>query len=178
MKALEKYLFLNLGYYFDGLDFNINIFLLAIALGMCIACVLVTVNKRNMTLIIKQLIRHEAYDENSAKSLDEIKIQKSFKVRSSLSHIGQLTHIVKVCGGYPFEKKSEGKDKKEEKLNFDTARFYICEAGRDRAMRITEQKEPSYLNTVLGCILIMMIFVSITLLVPEILYLITGLSLL
>ena len=174
MELLKKYLFLNLSYYFSGVDFNINIFLLAIALGMCIACIFITISKRNMTLIIKQLTRHEAFDEASAKTLGELKIERGFKVRYSLSHRGQLTHIVKLAGGYPFEKKAEGK--KEEKIDFDTARFYICAEGRDRATRIIDQKEPSYLNMALGCVLILMLFITLTFFVPEILYLITGLE--
>lgn len=174
MKEFKDYLFLNLSDYFDGVDFSINIFLLAIGLSICIACVFVTFNKRNMLFIIKQLARHGAYSEESAKTLDELRLKKSFKLKSSLSHIGQLTHIVKMSGGYPFE--SESKDKKEKKIDFDTARFYICDKGRDRATRIVEQKPPSYINTALGCVLVMMIFITLTLFVPDILYYITGLS--
>ena len=77
-------------------------------------------------------------------------------------------------GGYPFERKAS--DKKEEKIDFDAARFYICDAGRDRATRILEQKEPSYINTALGCILVVMVFITLTLFVPDILYFITGIS--
>ncbi len=174
MKEFREYLFLNLDYYFDGVDFHINIFLLAIALSICIACVFVTFNKRNMLFIIKQLARHGAYSEDSAKTLDELRIKKSLKLKSSLSHIGQLTHIVKMSGGYPFEREASGK--KNEKIDFDTARFYICDDGRDRATRIIEQKEPSYINTALGCILVVMVFITLTLFVQDILYFITGIS--
>lgn len=168
-EIIKDYLFLNLDYYIDGIDFQINLFLASIAIGICIACVIITVKRRNMGSIIGRLMRHEAYDEGSAKTLDELKIKKSFLVRRSLSARGQLTAIVACVGGYPFEHAGS-----TAKLDLEGARFYISEAGRDRATRINGQQPPSYLNTVLGCILVILVFGIIMLFVPDILSFITG----
>ena len=168
--TLEEYFFLNLNYYFPNCDFQINIFLLALAVGMCFAAILVTVYKRNISNIVRQLTRHEAFSKESAKTLEELKIKPGFLVKSSLSKRGQLTAIVAMTGGFPFEKTADGK--REEKIDFSTASFYI--KNTDRASRINEQKIPSYINASLACLLILMLTVILTLLVPDILTLITG----
>ena len=169
---LKDYFFLNLNYYFKGVDFQINIFLLSLALGIAIATVLVTVSKRNLSNIIRQLTRHGADSEASAKTLQDLKIKPGFIVRSSLSRRGQLSSIIAMVGGFPFERKTEGK--KEEKIDFSTAAFYI--KNNDRASRINEQKIPSYLNAALAALLIIMLTVIITLLMPDILFFLTGIE--
>ena len=169
---LKDYFFLNLNYYFKGFDFQINIFLLALSLGIAIASILVTVYKRNLSNIVRQLTRHGADSEANAKTLADLKIKPGFTVKSSLSKRGQLSAIVGMVGGFPFEKKTEGK--KEEKIDFSTASFYI--KNSDRAARINEEKFPSYVNAILAAVLIIMITVIITLLMPEILTFITGIE--
>ena len=55
-KSIYDHLFLDLGYYVDGVkDFPINLFILAIAFGICVACYAITAHKRRMSIIIKQL---------------------------------------------------------------------------------------------------------------------------
>ena len=81
---LKDYFFLNLNYYFKGVDFQINIFLLSLALGIAIATVLVTVSKRNLSNIVRQFTRHGADSEANAKTLLDLKIKPGFIVRSSL----------------------------------------------------------------------------------------------
>ena len=172
LELLESYLFLNLNYYFKGVDFQINIFLLSLALGIAIASIVVTVYKRNLSNIVRQLTRHCADSEANAKTLQELKIKPGFIVRSSLSRRGQLSAIVAMVGGFPFEKKTEGK--REERIDFSTAAFYI--KNPDRASRINEEKLPSYINASLAAILIIMLTVIITLLMPDILAFITGIE--
>ena len=171
-ETLKNYLFSNLDYYFEGCDFQINVFLLGLALGMCVAAFLITLWKRNLSNIVRQLTRHSAFSEDSAKTLSELNIKTSFIVKSSLSRRGQLSAVIAMTGGFPFERKAEGA--KEEKINFDTASFYI--KNRDRAERINEEKFPSYLNTALASILVLMLTVILTLFVPDILTFITGIE--
>ena len=172
LKLFNIPIFLNLNYYFKGVDFQINIFLLAFALGMAAAAILVTVYKRNQSNIIRQLTRHCADSEETAKTLAEMRIDPGFIVKSSLSKRGQLSAIVAMVGGFPFEKKAEGK--REEKIDFSTARFYI--KSPDRAARINEEKIPSYLNAALVATLIIVIAVVVTLFMPYILSFITGIG--
>jgi len=172
LKALEGYFFFNLDYYFPGCDFQINLFILALALGMCIAAILITIYKRNLSYIIRQLIRHKAVSEESSKTLDELKIKPTFFVKSSLKNRGQLSAIVAMVGGFAFEKNNDGK--REEKIDFSTASFYI--KNPDRAARINEQKYPSYVITSIACVCVLFIAVIITVLMPDILYFATGIA--
>lgn len=172
LDLLKDCLFLNLNYYFKGVDFQINIFLLALAFGTAIAIVLVTVYKRNLSNIVRQLTRHGATGAESAKTLSDLKIKSSLLVRSSLSKRGQLSAIVAMVGGFPFEKKTVGK--REEKIDFSTAKFYI--KNIDRASRINEEKFPSYINAALAAILIIMLTAIVTLFMPDILTFITGIE--
>ncbi len=169
-ELFKKYIMLNLGDYFEGADFPITIFVLSIAVGICIACVFITIHKRNMMFMVKALTRHEAYNEDSAKTFSELKLKPGFFLRGSLSRRSQLTSIIGVVGGYPFENNGEGK----RKMDLEGARFFIKPSENGRAMKLAETTEPSYINTTLGCILILMIFITLSLFLPRILELITG----
>lgn len=171
-KLLKDHFLLNLNVYFDGVDFPITIFLILMALCLSVAFFFITMRKRQMAIIIKRLIRVEAFDEERARTLVSLRIPLSFSTRRSLSRIGQLTGIVSVVGGYPFESDDEGKRK--EKIDFTTAKFFIGERGKARAMKIAEGGVPSYLNTFLGCVLTVMLFATVSIFLPEILHLLTG----
>ena len=168
LELLEDYLLLNLGRYFPGADFPVTIFLLSLAVGICIACVFTTIHRRNMAYLIKSLTRYTAYDESSAKTLAELKIKVGFFLRGSLSRRGQITSLVGCVGGYPFERADKGR------LDFATAKFYIKDKSSMRSIRISESTPPSYFNTALGCVLVLMIFITLSLFMPRILELLTG----
>ena len=57
----------------------------------------------------------------------------------------------------------------EEKIDFDTALFYLDEAKLDRARHISEMEAPSIVRAMLFAVLILTIGVCIFLLMPEIL---------
>lgn len=180
MEFVKSYLLLNLKDYFDGgIDFPINLFLLSIALGICVASFILTFHKRYCALILKQLVRHNAYDPENAKTLGELHIKPSFFIRSAFNRRGQLTDMVKRVGAaeYTYEqyvKLQKKKDFKEEKIDFENARFFLSPERIDRIKRLNEEGIPSYLQTALGCILIFAIFVCISLFMPEILSFISG----
>ena len=171
-ELFKEYITLNLGDYFKGVDFPITMFVLSIAIGICIACVFITIHKRNLMFMIKALTRHEAYNEDSAKTLSELRLKPSLFLKGSLSRRSQLTSIVGMVGGYPFE--TSGKQRV--KPDLENARFFIKPSENGRAMKLSETTEPNYINTALGCILILMIFITLTLFLPRILELITGLT--
>ena len=64
---------------------------------------------------------------------------------------------------------------KEEKIDFNTARFFIAEERIGRAEKITAYPPPTYITTALGCVFILALFVCIALFMPEILSFISGL---
>lgn len=169
-ELLKEYITLNLGDYFEGADFPITIFILSIAVGICIACVFITIHKRNMTFMIKALTRYKAYSEDSAKTISELKIKPGFFLKGSLSRRSQLSSIVGMVGGYPYEK--EGADRA--RIDFTKAKFFIKQSESSRATKLSDTAAPSYLNTALGCVLILMIFLTLSLFLPRILEFITG----
>ena len=77
-----------------------------------------------------------------------------------------------MVGGFPFERKTSGK--KEERIDFSTARFYI--KNPERAATVNEEKIPSYLGASLIAALIILIAVVVTLFMPYILSFITGIG--
>ena len=80
-------------------------------------------------------------------------------------------------GGYTLRQHADTSTehgKKAEKIDFDTARFFIKPEGSDRAVSTAESGAPTVINTVLGCILILMIFITLSLFVPDILDFFTG----
>lgn len=169
----KEYLFLNLGDYFEGIDFPITIFLLSISVGICIACVLVAIHRTALARLIKALLRHEANSPESAKTLAELRIKPNFFTRGALSRRGILFHMVGMVGGFPHEREAE-EGKKAEKIDFSTARFFIKPEGADRAVATAERGAPTVINTALGCILILMVFITLSLFVPGILRFFTG----
>ena len=180
LEILKDFISINLKDYIDpGIDFPINVFLLSIALGLCIATFLITFQKRYTVRLIKQLLRHDATNEENAKSLSQLRIKPGFFLKAALSRSGQLTDMVKRVGETKFtykqyKKMQKEKGFKEEKIDFETAKFYIAEDKLDRAKKINEISFPSYINATLCCILILAIFICITLYMPEILTWIAG----
>ncbi len=170
LELLKEYIMLNLNDYFEGADFPITIFILSIAVGICIACVFITINKRNMFFLIQALTRYEAYSEEAAKTISELKLKAGFFLKRSLSSRGQLSSIVGMVGGYPYENSGTIKSR----IDFSAARFFIKPGENSRAMKISDTAPPSYINTALGCVLILMIFVTFSLFLPRILEFLTG----
>ena len=58
---------------------------------------------------------------------------------------------------------------KEEKIDLATAKFYIPTEHSDEAKRIYERSESSPINTVLFCVLLVIIFGCIGVIMPDIL---------
>ena len=179
--ALKEYFLLDIGQYFDGVSFLINIFILSISLGICAAAVCITAHKRYTASIIKQLLRHEAYSPKSAKTLAQLHLEDSFLLKSALSRNGQLTYTVKraECEDKDTGDGKEAVDSNEkyrkDKIDFEVARFFIPEERLDRARAINEQKVPNYFSTVIICLLVMAVSFIVTLFMPDILAFIAGL---
>ena len=92
------YLLINLEDYGFGIDLEICKALFIVTLGVCIAMVMINYNKANMFTVIKQLIRHEVYGEDKAKTLRELGLSDKKGIRYALSHSGQLTRLVRRAG--------------------------------------------------------------------------------
>lgn len=175
-KELFNYYFsINLSDYSSiGIDLPINLFLLAFLIGMLLTIIVVNLIRETNTNIVRKLIRYEAYSENASKTLDEIKLN-NLLTRLTLGSNGMMKKIIKRAGEkeYTYEEYKEAiktKGFKEEKIDFTTSKFYISEDALTEAQRIAEIKNSSLLNTILLCVLITIIVVSLIICMPEILY--------
>lgn len=174
MNFYEKYFLINLKDYPNiGINFEINKILLFLAIGIIIAAVAVNYRKASMTLVIKGLLRHKARDEESAKSLGELKIS-SLGARLALNGSGRLAGIVKRVGAnkYTYEEYIELTKKrgyKEERIDFESAKFYIADEKYEEAKKIFERSDGSLVHTILFCVFIIAIYICLLFAMPGIL---------
>lgn len=179
-KIFYDFFFLNLKDYPNiNIDFEINVFLLFIAIAVCAAAVIVTLYRSSLQKIIKVLSRLEAKDEESARTLGEMGLEKSLILKMALSREGRLTRMIGRVGEtrYTYEEAlelSKKKGYKHEKVDFATAQFYIRADRADEAKNIIENYGTSMLRTVLYCVLVIAVYVCCLFFMPEILNLIDS----
>lgn len=152
MRVIKEFFFLNLSQFENiGIYFPVGVFLILLCISACFSVFYLTYYKMYTRSLYKQLLRHNATNEGSAKTLAEMRLDSSFSIRASLSRRnGQLTYIVKRVGeekiSYEeYMEKAKKREKKEEKIDFSSARFYIPEDRADSAKRILEKPEPSWI---------------------------------
>ena len=97
-------------------------------------------------------------------------ISPSMMLKSALSRHGQLTLMVKRVLDEPAEEQKS----QNEKIDFSTARFYLGAENIDRARRINEGTAPTYFHAILFSVMIIAIAVILSLFMPEILSLLSG----
>ena len=176
----NKYLSINLNDYSNiGIDLEISKILFCFLVGLIIVTVIINYRRASMILIIKKLLRHEVLSEDKAKTLSELDAD-NFGTRLSLRSDKRLLQVVKRAGEkqYTYEEYSaliKSKDFKEEKINFDEAKFYLNESTLDDAKKIVDAPAPSVVNTILFCVLLVAIYICIILIIPELLNLINNL---
>ena len=164
-QMLEDYLLLNLDKYFDNVDFPINLFIIAITVGACIASFCITVHKRYTAALLRGLVRHGAVDEGTAVTLERLHIKPSMPMKSALLRHGQLTDMVAFVST----------DEEITKDNLHKAPLYIKADRLTRAQRISEGLVPSYVSAAVYCFLFFSVAAALVILMPEILSFISGL---
>lgn len=191
MNFYEKYFLINLKDYSNiGLDLEINKILFCILVGAVLAIAIIGYRKAGVCQIVKALLRHEAKDESSAKTLDELKINTP-SVRMALSATeGRLAKIISRVGAprYTYEEyiaamkkpKNKALDGEKtitalqstpvlDKIDFTAARFYIPEDKTEEAKSIYDRSDSPILHTVLTCVLLVSLYICILFAMPGIL---------
>lgn len=179
-KYIEDYLSVNLADYENiGIDLEISKLLLLVLVGLCISFFVIDWHRGYMLLAMKKLFRHEALDEASAKTLEELGLSRSRSVKWALTHETRLSKIVKWVGKpeYTYEEyvelmkqKRKNREKEEtERPDLATAKFYICTERLDEAREIEQNYSSSVVKTALFSLMFVIIFVGITLIMPELL---------
>ena len=180
-KLIYDFFFINLKDYPNiGIDFEINVFLLVLTVALAVCFFVANHYRSMMRTIARQLMRHGANNEENAKTLAELGLEKSLWLKWALAHSTQLTRIVGRVGEkvYTYEEyvalsKQKG-GIKDEKIDFAEARFYIRESANDRAKNIIENYGTSTFRAVLYCILFLALYVCLALSMPEILTIVNG----
>ena len=169
-----RYIDLNLKSYGNiGIDFEINRFLLIFMFIIIGASIAINYNRWVIITTIKRLVRHEAYDESSAKTLKELHLT-SVSVKAALKNNGQLTRTVRRVGELAtsyeeYVKLINTKGYREDKIDSETTLFHIREQSINDAKLISLKSNVTALGTLLLCVLIFAIFMCLFFLMPEIL---------
>lgn len=166
MSFFKDFFFLNLGDYENfGISFPLGIFLIILTVALSLSLFIITYHNIYITALLKRLIRFGATSEAGAKTLSELGLEKVRSIRYALSRSGQLTFMVKKAGVSEityeeYVEKIKKKDYREEKIDFNEARFYISEDKLDRAKKTVETNstswfKPAVLSAVFFAILIL-----------------------
>lgn len=175
MDFIKEFFLLNFNQFDNfGISFPIGIFLTSMAIALCAAVFIINHHKRYTCSFLKQLLRHEALDDQKAKTLTSLKLENMLGLKSALARKGQLTYMVKRVGEtektydeYMVESKKRGY--KDEKIDFESALFYIAPERVDRAKRLVETTNTEWWRPALMAVFIVSIWVIMALFVPELL---------
>ena len=177
---IKEYMSINLKDYENiAIDFEINKFLILVAIGLCAVAFVVNYKRSLMIETIKQLIRHGATSEEEARSLGELGLGSSRGIRKAVTTDSQLRRMIAIVGEsrptyeeYVAEMKQ--KKKKPEKDAADI-RIYIPSDSLERAKFVYNTYNTSLLKTALSCVFILALSVCLILLSPSILTLVDSL---
>ena len=175
MKLIKDFFFLNLNDYENiAFPFPIGMFLMFFTVAMCAMCFIMNYTKSRTTSLLKQLMRHKAFDEDSAKTLAQLRLPHSLALRLALSQSGQIAYMVHRAGyvrptyeDYIAASKKNGR--RNAKINFDTERFYLDVEKISRAKKIVETDKTSIIKPILFSVLFIGILIGLMFSLPEIL---------
>ena len=99
-KIYVKYFSVNLNDYSNiGIDFEINKLLFFVAIGLCAACIFINYYQGNISVLLKKLIRLEAFSEDKSKTLKEIGLADHKPTKNLiLKNTGIIKKVVAVVG--------------------------------------------------------------------------------
>ena len=175
MKFLKDFFFLNLSDYENlKVAFPIGAFLIAVCIASCAAVFAMTYYKRTSNAICNQLMRHDAIGADKAKTLKDLRLLDSRAVKSALSKSGQITYIVKRVGESEqtyeeYVEKVKTRGYKPEKIDFNTAKFYIAEDRVDAAKRIVYSASHPWWKPALISVGLIAVLILLALFLPDIL---------
>ena len=174
LSDVKEYLSINLNDYKNiGINFEINKFILFCAIALCIVAFYVNYKRSMMVNIVKQLLRKNAIDEESAKTLVELKLDSSRGIKKAIFTSSQLRRLISIVGeSRPTYEEYVAAQKAKKKIDSPdptAVRIYIKAESLDRAKHIYNTYNVSILNTLLACALIIAFGVCLVLVMPELL---------
>ena len=174
LSDVKEYLSVNLNDYKNiGINFEVNKFILFCAIALCVVAFYVNYRRSLMVNIVKQLLRKNAIDEESAKTLVELKLDSSRGIKKAISTSSQLRRLISIVGeSRPTYEEYVAAQKAKKKIDSPdptAVRIYIKAESLDRAKHIYNTYNVSILNTSLACVLIIAFGVCLVLVMPELL---------
>ena len=175
MNFIKEFFILNLNDYENiPFYFPIGLLITLLTAAICVAVFVINFHNGYIFAMIKQLIRHGARDDASAKTLTQLRLDKTLGLKSALSRSGRLTYIIKRVGEtkpsyeeYVASRKKRGY--KEEKIDFSIARFYIPSELSDRAQGVLEKSNASILRPVIISAILIGVWLLLALFLPDLL---------
>ena len=171
-EVLKKCFSINLNEYkYIGVDLEINKIILCTAVVLMACIVVFNTYRANIKLTVSQLVRHKAKDEESAKTLSELGLDRSRAIKKLLGKNNMLTKIVARCGekkyGYDEYMALSDEEKKEcEEFDVTESRFYIREEYSLQATSVIDKYGTSVCRTILSCVLVAIVSISLFLSMP------------
>lgn len=179
-----------------GIDVEINKLILLFFGALIIGCIIVSINQMNLTLLIRKLMKIEAYTEESAKTLSELGLADNAGIKSLVNkNDGRISKIIAVVGikRQTYEEYMEAERKRKEarrlppaerkavldslsvgEIDASNAKIYIPEDKKEYASYVYSSGNGSVVKTVLSCTLILVVAVAIILLMPTLLSLLNN----
>ena len=176
---VKEYLSVNLNEYENiGINFEINKFLLLCAAALCVAAFYVSYKHSIIVNTIKQLIRHNATDEESAKTLSELGLADSGGIRKAIFSSTRLRKMITVIGEVrpTYEEYVAAQKEKKKIATADplAVRIYIPAEAMDRAKHVYNTYNTSLVRTLLACVMFIAFAVCLIFIMPELLVFING----
>ena len=180
-KIFKEWFSVNLNDYDNiGVNLEINKVIFGAVIALIIGVIFLDLYRANIKLMVTQLTRHNAKNEDDAKTLFSIGLNNNKIIRWLLTKENFLTKIVGRKGEKKFEyeeyKTLSNKERIEaEKFDIETAEFYIREDKSDLAAGVMEKYGASVQSTVMTCVLIAIVSICIIACMPETLEMINNL---
>ena len=185
-KIYKNFVCVNLKDYSNiGINLEINKLLFFVTVGLCAACFVINYYHTNTALVIKKLIRADAFGEENSKTLSELGLSDNKSVIRLLSKDESIIKkIVSKSGEKKLtyeeyieleKQKKLKKEKKDLPSNDIDSRYFISGNMKIYADRWVCKNSGSLLKTSFYCILLIFFYAVILFSMPSILSLINGL---
>ena len=169
MQFLKNAIFLNLKDLGGG-DLPIGLILLFFFIGLIAATVISHFTNAMLYRMIEALVRHKAFDEESAKTLRALGLSEDQAIRRAIKSDSSM--LKRFVSFIKEDKNAENTATEGEKAPSECKckrAYYLAPANADRAKQILSEAEPTLPRAIGYCLLLAAIYLVIALLAPIVL---------
>ena len=179
LDVIKEYLSVNLDDYENiGINFEINKFILLCAMTLCVFSFFINYKRSLIADTVKQLLRHNATDEESAKTLSELGLADSRGIKKAIFTSSQLRRMITVIGEVrpTYEEYVAAQKEKKKIATADplAVRIYIPAEAMDRAKHVYNTYNTSLVRTLLACVMVISLAMCLIFIMPGFLSFIDG----